>query len=680
MTCVHLIICARLSGALFTPLTASTLKNNFVISLSFFLILLTGALNAQREEIKFGKIGLEDRKMMSLPSDTTAEAYVLHDELSLAFIQDPDGRPMLKEYRHRRLKLFTAASFDRADIEIIYSRENNRISKLRAAIHFPDGGAQKLAKSDFIRERYDDDRDIYKFTFPGVREGATIEYSYVQTDKNIVIPSRYFFQESIPVRWAEYKALIPSYFNYVSLSTGANDYNINKVAAVNGYFGGDNINTTDIHWAMKDLAAYDIQPYVNNFGDYLPQVRMQLQSVQYPGRPPQKVFSDWKETTTDLDGWADFGKSYRIKSNSNKVWKDVEPLLSGKSSETEKAQEIYNFVTGKISWDGNYRWTAERTPNKVYDAAQGSSGEISILLLALLKQAGITAKPLLVPLRNGGEPIEIYPLLNQFDHLMVLATLDGKEMILDPNSIHRPMGLPRRSALNHRAFVADPENPHWTDVETSIAAKTVMVDIALDEEGVGEVGLKSRLQSYYGFSAREQMDEMENDNEFPMVGEILENFPETELISKEVQVQEDESGPVNINMKLKVPMGQAVDDYLYLQPILFHVLNEGLADVEQRLYPVDFGHPSQERYIANITLPEGYVVDELPKSQRITSQDKALSVTFAAEDKGSGLLSLNFTVAIRRTVFKANEYAGLRELFRNIIELQETTIVLKKAE
>jgi len=80
---------------------------------------MSGTLFAQGEEIKFGKLDVNDRKMMSLPTDTTAEAYVLHDELSLDFVQSPEGRPMLSEYRHRRVKLFTPSSFDRADIEII---------------------------------------------------------------------------------------------------------------------------------------------------------------------------------------------------------------------------------------------------------------------------------------------------------------------------------------------------------------------------------------------------------------------------------------------------------------------------------------------------------------------------------------------------------------------------------
>ncbi len=57
------------------------------------------------------------------------------------------------------------------------------------------------------------------------------------------------------------------------------------------------------------------------------------------------------------------------------------------------------------------------------------------------------------------------------------------------------MGLPRVRALNHRAFVADPEKPRWIDVAVPRARKVVMADIILDEEGVAEVDIQSRLSS-----------------------------------------------------------------------------------------------------------------------------------------------------------------------------------------
>ncbi len=651
------------------------------LTLLAFLLLATTLLGQKKEEIKFGKVSVEERALLQAPGiDSAAEAYVLYDLLEMSINQTPEGRPYLKEDRHRRVKLLTEASFDRADVEIVFVRETEKINSIDAMIHFPDGASLELNKKDIIRERYDDDRDIFKFTFPGVRVGAIIEYSYSKSDDYITVPSRYFFQEDIPVRFAEYRATIPIMFNYLSLANSSGSYDIKELETIDQYYGGTRIRHSSIRWGMRDLAAFQDQPYVNNAQDYLPQVRMQLQSYTYPGQSTQKVFSDWQTTTEKMYDWDDFGRLYRNKGNSNKVWKVVEPLLVGKTTEAEQAQELYDFVAGKISWDGTYRWTAENNPNKVYEAALGSSGEASLLLLALLRQAGIEAEPILVPLRNGGSPIELYPLLSQFDHVMVLAVLDGQPTLLDPGSIRRPMGLPRISALNHRAFVANPENPHWISVDVPMADQTVITNLVIDENGMAEVDIQSRLSSYFGFRGRQQLDEMETDNELPLVNEIIEIFPEAELLSHEIPEEEGESGPLNLKLKMNVPLGQAIDDYLYLQPIICPVLEKGLADVEVRLYPVDFTYPWQQRYISNITLPEGFVVEELPKSQKVTSEDGSIVCRYAVEQKAANQLSLNFTVSVARTVYQPEEYKALREIFKMIIDFQESTLVLKRAK
>lgn len=629
-------------------------------------------------QLKYGDIKPADRKMTVAPSDSSAEAYVLFDLLRMEMIQDNDGRPILQEYRHRQLKLLRESSFDRADVELVYWRDSEKISSIKAQIHLPNGKTIKVPKKDMIRERYDDDRDIWRFTFPSVTEGAILEFAYTTSDEGITIPSRYYFQEDIPVRWAEYRAAIPGYFNYVSLSNAVN-HTVSKIVTESRFFGGREINHSVIRWAFGDLAAYKDQPYVNNFRDYIPHVRLQLASVQYPGQIIQKVFSDWNKTTEDLMGYLEFGKAFESKGNYGKVWKVAEPIVAKATTETEKVTALYNFVAGRISWDGSYSLLSDRTPNKVYEAAEGTSGEMSIMLLALLREAGIEAQPVLVPLRNGGSPVELYPLMAQFRHVMIEAVADGKKMLLDPNDIDRPPGLPRFNSLNGRAFVADPKNPHWIDIIPSRATQTIMAEVKLDADGMGEVDIRSRLGSYYAFNGRNRMDEMEEDAELPLVVSMVDAFPELEVVSHE-EVDKEVSGPLNLNMKLKVPMGQPIDDYLYVQPILCPVLSKELSDVETRLYPVDFGYPWMERYITNITIPEGYVVEELPESVKMRSEDGSLICTMAAEDKGNNVVSVNFTVSVGRTVYQPQEYAVLQNMFRQIIEMQESTIILKKTE
>jgi transglutaminase-like putative cysteine protease len=650
---------------------------------TFVVLLVLGfpVVYGQAEEprIQFGIIALGDRQLERSEIDTTADAMVLYDQMYLHMVEDEDGTYYLLEDFHRQVKLFRESSFDRADVELVFFPDGERIKDLKAVVHSPEGGVQHLEQEDFIREKYDDDRGIWKFTFPNVSEGAVIEYSYTKKTKYITIPDRYYFQEDIPVRWAEFKASIPGNFSYVTLSNASN-HAVDEVTVEKKNFGNVQVKHQNIRWAFKDLRPYKEQAYVNNLMDYVPQVRLQLQSYQRPGAFRKEIFSNWEKAASDLNGWLSFGKAYRGKANYGKVWSVVAPKLEGLKTEMEKAEVLYNFVANGISWNGRYTWSSEDTPNRVYASGRGSSGEISMVLLALLREAGIDAQPVLVPLRNKGMPVEQYPLLRQFGHLMVVATLGGEETFLDPNEVSRPIGLPRVSALNHRVFIADPKNPHWVDVKAPRAVQTVMADVVLDESGMGYVQIRSRLNSYYAFEGRKKINNLESIRELPLADMIVKSFPETEIIGYETPGDDKLSDKLTLNLELKVPMGQPIDDYLYVKPILCPALEQELVDVEKRVYPIDFAYPRVERYITSISIPEGYVVEELPPSMKLTSEDGTISCTIATEDKGNQMISLNFSVSINRTVFQPREYIVLQDMFQRVIELQESIIILKKTQ
>ncbi|MEO0733148.1 MAG: transglutaminase domain-containing protein [Bacteroidota bacterium] len=653
----------------------------YIIKLTLALTLFSLPALAQQDpkDIKFGRVTDEDRQLMVVPTDSAAEAYLLYDLLDMSVRDDPDGNPVLHERHHRRLKLLRESSFGRADIEIYRHRKSEHVMQLRALVHLPTGGTIQLRNKDFLKEDYDADYEVIKFTFPQLVEGAIVEYEYTKVDDYITIPTRYFFQKDIPSRWTEYRAVFPFYFNYISLGNSAN-HTVNEVGQKNKTYNNKSIAHSDIRWAYADLPAYREQPYMNNFSDYIPQARLQLSRVQYPNQPMQPVFTTWKETVEKMESWPTFGRTYRTKANYNRVWKAAEPLLAGLDTEEQKAKALYNFVAGSISWNGDYTVAAEHTPNKVFEAAEGSSAELSLTLVGLLREAEIEAYPVLVPLRDRGAPLELYPLLAQFDHTMAVAVLDGKPTLLDPNDISRPVGLPRINALNHRAFVANSDNPIWIDVNAPSSTQVVMANVTLDEEGMADVAIQSRLKTYFAFSGRNQLEDLDEDSDMPIVDEIMDGFPETEVVSHEIKDEAATSGPLSINYELKVPMGQAMDDYLYVQPILCPALSKELADVEKRIYPVDFAYPQQHRYITTISIPEGYELEELPESLRMRSEDGSISCVFAAEAKEDRTVSVNFTVKIDRTVYQPAEYGVLRDMFRRIIDLQESTLVLKKAK
>ena len=58
----------------------------------------------------------------------------------------------------------------------------------------------------------------------------------------------------------------------------------------------------------------------------------------------------------------------------------------------------------------------------------------------------------------------------------------------------------------------------------------------------------------------------------------------------------------------------ATDGIIYINPFIALQEKENPFKSEKREYPVDYGSPSEKIYTCKISIPEGYIIDELPKS------------------------------------------------------------------
>ena len=657
--------------------------------LSLTALLLLTANHPLFAQVKFGKLSDAEREMMEVPGDSTAEAYVLHHSQDLTFDYLNDRGIVQREIYHRRVKLIRPSSFSRADISLRYTGYLSDLSGLRAMIHLPNGEKVKLKGRDFIREDLNDDVHEVKFTFPRVEPGAVIEYTFSRLSTTIQRPTPFIFQEDIPVAYAEYTALIPEYFNYISLGTHGN-FTVSEREDVMQPFGtivrhGEGAGTANIRqertrYVMEDIPAYEVQPYTNNASDYLPRVHMQLRSVKFPNQPTHFYLEDWFATAKRLDEDGNFGKCYQSSGASNKLWEAAEPVVMAGKTAGERLERAYYFISQHLEWNENYSWLASDQPDKVFAAGTGNSADLNLSLLALLRRAGIEAYPALLSLRDRGNHIEVYPIMDQFDHVIVYAEVDGKAVLLDADGTARPPGLPRERALNHRAWIARPGAPQWIAVEAPAAQQIVMANITIDDSGAAKAKIQSRLSDYFAFEGRYRAARSESLTDQPIAADILDVFPDAKVLELNTDEADNPADPLGSTMTLQVPAAMASADYLYVQPILLRLLDEELDDVETRIYPVDFPHPWNKQFIANITPPEGYTLEELPKSVRLVSEDRGMEAMYSASVKPDNTISVRLAVKLDRTVYPAASYPALRNMYRQIIELQEAPIVLKRAK
>jgi hypothetical protein len=93
--------------------------------------------------------------------------------------------------------------------------------------------------------------------------------------------------------------------------------------------------------------------------------------------------------------------------------------------------------------------------------------------------------------------------------------------------------------------------------------------------------------------------------------------------------------------------------------------------------PISLGYPTHEKFNLNLEIPEGYVIESLPSSIRISSEDKQIIYLLNISGEGNKI-QISSSKEINNSIFAAESYNGLKELFQKVIVSQNEKIVLKK--
>ena len=649
-----------------------------LVIFSFFLSVSAQGLT----EIRYGQIPQSDIAMTSLPADRSAEAIVLHDGINLTITESTTGYE-LSQLIHRRVKIFKESAFDRANVKLYYYRGSESIRDLKALIVLPSGQKIELGSRDFIRENQTDDLSTIRFTFPQLVEGAILEYRYRRTSENVTQLPRYYFQEDIPVRFAEFKANLNAKLSYLTLSNAFEMMCINEEEhqkgnlSDNSYGNDAGVVSIRYHYAMCDIPAFQTEPYINNLLDYVPNVQFQLAEYYIPGRGWNRMLGTWESAAQQLMEEPDIGMRFKRNSQFRLIHEEVGPLMG--ENQLEKAQYALNRVNNHMNWDGTYRISSEVSLKDAWKATLGNSATLNMILLGLLRANDIEAEPLLVGFRDSGRPIQQFPVIRQFSHMMVLAQLDGEPTIIDANGSSGMVGLPRVQALNGAAWVMSTSDPRWIPIETSMMPQIHQAQVELASDGSADIVTQSVCRGYYRFAAESDLANEESEPEGPILDYLLNKYPGTVFQSRQITPPEIATDPVQIELQTSATIAESVGDYLYLRPVLMNFLENELIETEERQFPIDFAFPWRKVLVAEIQLPEGYVLEEKPEDRRLRSPDGGIRTHLYLQHKPEeNTLAINFSVRVGKSVFGPQEYEILREVFEQVIDMQETVVVLRR--
>lgn len=666
------------------------------MKLLFTSLMTLACIVLHAQKFDFGKVSEEEILEKIHPTDSEATAAVLYKKSKIYFEYN-DQWEYIQEVE-ARIKIYKKEGFEKATIEVpLYkpgSGSNEIFSGFKAFTYNLDGKkiSKDRVKSDGqFQEDYTDEWVLEKFTFPNIQEGSVIEYSYKITSPYIFSLPWFYFQQDIPVNFAEYTVDIPQYLGYKSFYKGYFSVNKNENREqreftfryvprqkVGSYAKTEEskLNTamTKTIYTAVNVPKVTNEEYVNNINNYLTSIKQELEWIRMPEAATKSYTKNWDDVINTIVSSDRFGKELKEK---NYFESDITPLLANATTNLEKAVVLFEFLKNKMTWNGTYgKYTREGVKN-AYKNKTGNVAEINLILTAMLRHAGLNANPVLLSTKSYGIPL--FPTVDGFNYVVSSAEIDGQLLLFDATStFSSPNVLPERTINWTGRRVKENEQIKVIDLMPSKPSRRVTnMEVKILEGGKIEGKLRNTFTDYLALNHREKFA---STNEAEYVEKVENNHINFKVKDFSFQNKQDPYKPLIESYDFeKTNAFDQIGDNIFIQPTFFLLSTTNPFKNETRDYPIDFKFPTQETYLINIILPEGYQVESVPQSEIFELPDGLGEFKYLISQTDSNI-QIRVNSNINSTMVPADLYTPIKEFFEGKINKLSEKITLTKID
>ncbi|GAB3821691.1 DUF3857 domain-containing protein [Pontibacter rugosus] len=655
------------------------MKTNFTTLLALAAFLVTIVIPASAQDAKFGKVTEEELKMSAYDKDAAADAVILSDYGFTRF--EYIGETKVVFERHIRIKIFKKSAYKWADFVVPYfikGSDKERVSSIKGYTFNLEGGKivkDKLESKSVFEEQNTENWFAKKFTMPNVKEGSVIDVAYTITSDFVYNLRDWEFQNNIPTVWSEYRARIPEYLNYKFQMQGYLGLykSENQTEVATGANVTPDMKNNAYVWVMKDVPALKEEKYITTLRDYQSKIEFELQSVQVPGQGTRIMTGDWSSVTKDLLMAEHFGTQL----NRSGFFKTELAAIQGKHKEPkEQMVAIFDLVKDRMKWNDQERVYTNTTIRKAWDERKGNSADINLLLTSMLLEAGLDAAPVLVSTRSHGRVnTHMSAMLSKFNYVIALVKIGDKEYLLDATDPLVTVGMLPARCLNGQGRLIKKDDQRWVSLEP-VTNSTKLFNAVLTINEQGEI-VGSGRESAGGYRALSLRRTILDEGESKYKERLTKEVGDFKMSKTTINNLDKLTDALDITYDISISGSGRSNDIIYLNPMLGQGEDENPFKLTERVYPVDFGMPIDETYICNFTIPEGYQVEEAPKSIAVNLPENGGRFMYMVQHEGNSIQIMS-KININKPVFYAPEYAYLKEFFNQIITKQAEQIVIKK--
>ncbi|MEP7142499.1 MAG: DUF3857 domain-containing protein [Ferruginibacter sp.] len=644
------------------------MKNSLFILL--LMSILCTSVSAQKDIPAYGKIDKADLEIKECTFDNAAEAMVLFDVGEVyCYLNSGVTTELL---RHVRIKILTEKGFDRANIKIRYNSDRNRedINNISAQTINLDAEGNivftKVEKSLIYHKKLNKRYSEVIFTFPEVKKGSIIEYKYKDEANGFYALKNWYFQRSIPVKFSRYTMDFPNELIVTATQKGG---------LSTEYKESQQSNRNIKNYTMKNIPALRDEAYITCDEDYMQQVIPIIQAVDFPSQPRKSLLYSWQEIIKDLMEDEDFG--VQLKRNIPRT-AELDLMLGKITDPYQKMVIIYDYVRKNMHWDESYGIWAMDGVKSAWKDKKGTSGEINLILVNLLKDADLVVHPVLVSTRENGRVNTGIAGYEQFNKVMAFVEIDKHIYVMDATNKYTPANLIPYDVLYSEGLVIEKLSTSewgwrmlWNADKFYKNTAILMADI--NEKGLIK-GTASIASSEY--SRLERIQALKKGKQ-----KFIETYFDSKntgltVDSLTVENEEIDSLPLNQHISFTGKTSSS-GDYHYFSTNLFAGLEKNPFIADNRFSDVFFGSNQKYTILGTFTIPPGYGYDELPKNTKMIMPDT--SIIFSRIMKvEENELSVRITLEVKKPFYSVDDYPYFQEFYKKLFEMINEQIVFKK--
>jgi hypothetical protein len=633
-----------------------------VLSLLFlFLLSFPALLSAQ-----FQQPTQDELKMTADSKAPGADAVFLN-------VTETDDNKLHNVSFYCRAKVLTEKGKELATVQVGYSGEMGEVTDIRARTIHADGTIVPLVGTPaalLVTKKGDFDIERKVFNMPSVEVGSILEYYYqFRYDDNYIFSPYWRIQAPYFIHKAHY--LFTPRVEGMSLL-----WSVNLPAGMSlnpGAMGRYSLDLNDIPAAPKE----EWMPPIDNF----------LYHVRFYYGVGSTVDAYWSEA---IKGWSK--DVNRFADPSKAIHDAVNGIIATGDDDREKARKLYKAVQALDNTDFSRKKTESerkelhlkeiKNADQTWAQKSGSKEEIALLYLAMLRAAGLTANAMRVVDRERGLFAADYFSFAQLDDTVILLSLNGKEVVLDPGEKMCPFLLTHwrnsvatgvRQGAN--SGIATSPGQLYSDNKTNRFA-----EVTLDEQGgiTGNVNFTmTGQQALYWRQEALKNDAEELKKQFVhWVDPMLPEGVAAEI--DQYQGIDDPDSNLMLSFKVHGTLGAVTSKRVIIPGAFFETRGKHpFVDQEKRLESVDMHYPEQVNDRMIYHLPAGLMIEGAPQDAKFAwaGHTAFLAKTVATP----GQITVTRSLARAFTLAAPDGYKDLRDFYQKVAAADQQQLVLTSA-